>query len=99
MELAANLSISNDAARSVASWRPGVLRCDDDGLAFTERGKSELEQLATGDMASVAISTHLIGADDVVVALKNGGAWSIKVSGGEQLVDALRERGVPVAKR
>lgn len=96
MELPANLSISAGPTYAFANFRPGVLRCDDDGLAFVERGSDAVESLASGDMASVSISTHLIGGDDVMVALRGGGAWSIKVKGGTQIVDALRALGVAV---
>lgn len=96
MELPANIQISDGPTYAMGLWRPGVLRCDGDGLGFVERGKDTLESLATGDMASVCITTHLLGADDVVVTTRKGGAWSIKVKGGVKLVDALRTLGVIV---
>jgi hypothetical protein len=99
MELVANIHISAGTASNFANWRPGVLRCDDDGVASLERGKDALEELGIDEMASVAISSHLIGADDVLIATKSGGAWSIRVSGGEKLVEALRALGVPVGSR
>jgi hypothetical protein len=96
MELDANVSITAGTARALANFRPGVIRVDEDGLAFAERGTTELVAIATGDIASVSISAHAFGADDVVVALASGGAWSIKVKGGARIVDALRGRGVVV---
>lgn len=97
MEFPANLAISEGAARALSVYRPGVVRCDDDGLAFVERGKDVVEAIATGDIVSVSISSHVIGADDLVVALKNGMTWQVRVQGGARIVDALRALGVAVA--
>lgn len=96
MEIPANLCVFETAVYATGNWRPGTLRVDDDGLAFVERGASDLEQLAIPDIESVSISSHLFGSDDVVVARRSGGAWSLKVKGGAQVVEALRSAGVAV---
>jgi len=96
MELQVNLAMFDNTARVYGNWRPGVLRIDADGLAFLERGSETAEALATNEIASVSITTHLLGADDVVVGLHRGGSWSLKVDGGGRIVEALRERGVAV---
>jgi hypothetical protein len=94
MEIAANLAVFEGTTRALGNWRPGVLRVEDDGLAFLQRGSATPETISTGEIASVGITTHFIGADDVVIALHTGGSWSLKVSGGARIVEVLRERGI-----
>jgi hypothetical protein len=96
MESPANVSISNGTAHAFDAYRPGVLRCEAGGVAFIERGSEQVEQLETQDIASVSISTHLIGADEVVIARKTGGAWWIRVGNGNAIVEFLRASGIEV---
>lgn len=95
MEWSANVQIG-DPVRALGVWAPGSLRIDDDGVAFHPKSGDSAHVLAYADVARVRITSHLIGADEVLLELPAGGAWSVKVSGGEALVEELRRRGVTV---
>jgi hypothetical protein len=94
MEIPVNLAVFEGVTRALGNWRPGVLRVEADGLAFLQRGSATAETISTGEIASVSITTHFIGGDDVVIGLRTGGSWSLKVSGGERIVEVLRKRGI-----
>lgn len=95
METPANAQISSGTIYVLSSWTPGTFRVDDDGVAFVPRGGDPIVA-AFEELARAKVTTHLIGADDVVLELRAGGAWSLKVSGGDAVLDELRRRGVPI---
>lgn len=95
MEIPANAQISSDTVRVLASWTPGTFRVDDDGVAFVPHHGEAI--VASFDrLARARVTTHLLGADDIVLELRDGGAWSLKVSDGGGALDELRRRGVTI---
>jgi hypothetical protein len=91
LEFTANVLIAQQLS-NFAIWRPGVVVVDEHELQFVLRGDhAPTDRVAHANIVALDVTTHPIGADEVVVTLLGDMRWGIRVSKGEQLLAAIRD--------
>lgn len=94
-EAVANLSISESLHTfQLLNWKPGMVKVDDAGVSFYERGEVEPLSRAFSDIKSVSLTTHSLAPDEITLVMHDGLHWGIHTSDGTPLVEALRAHGV-----